>query len=297
MDPCCDDVCDVVFVGNPGVGKSTLLSAVSGRHFESGLSWVNGLTKKLCFQRSPALPGVRFGDTPGLADVSLAEMAAQAINEAFSDAARHGRNVKLIFVITTESGRLRPEDLFTIKQVMQSIELPGGSRPGPNSYGLLINKCNWLEAPIADEGKQLINATFQVPKQSVPFVTGYTQYVPFIPEAAGADQLVHFPGLIEWVFSFPGITISRATLIDTRGLEEKMKQMRQQAARDEEALVARLQRKHEQELGELKAQMDSTVADMERKLREAQNRGFWKSLGKLVLSVASIALFRVPLPP
>ena len=296
-----DPGCDVIFVGNPGVGKSTLLSAVSGLHFESGWSWVNGLTQELRFQSSPALPGVRFGDTPGLADVSMAERAAKAINEAFSDAARHGRNVKLFFVITCESGRLRPEDLFTIKQVMQSIELPGAVgavKPGPNCYGLLINKCSWLQRPDADQGKQLINATIQAQKESVPFVTGYTNYVPLVPEVErAANQLVNFPGLIEWIFDFPGITISRATLIDTRDVEERMKEMRQQAARDLAALEARLQRKHEQELRELRAQMDATLADLERRLQEAERGGFWKSLGKLVLSVAGLALFRVPLPP
>ena len=37
---------DVIFCGNPGVGKSTLLSCISEITFMSGFSWGDGLTLK-----------------------------------------------------------------------------------------------------------------------------------------------------------------------------------------------------------------------------------------------------------
>ena len=57
------------------------------------------------------------GDTPGLADLTMAKQAAEAITSALQDGAREKRNVKIFFVVTETNGRVRPEDLFTIKQV------------------------------------------------------------------------------------------------------------------------------------------------------------------------------------
>ena len=91
---------DVIFCGNPGVGKSTLLTSVSGVKFQSGFSWGEGLTNKLDFKDSPSIPGLRFGDTPGLADIAMAERAAKAITDALKDSARQGRRSFIFFIVT-----------------------------------------------------------------------------------------------------------------------------------------------------------------------------------------------------
>merc|ERR1712142_676970 len=139
------ELSDLIFCGNPGVGKSTLLTSVSEIQFHSGFNWGEGLTNRLDFKESPALPGIRFGDTPGLADISMAERAAEAITEALKDGARQGRRTLIFFIVTVEAGRVKPDDLFTIKQVMGSITFPNGRRPSRNDYGVIINKCTFLE--------------------------------------------------------------------------------------------------------------------------------------------------------
>lgn len=64
---------DIIFCGNPGVGKSSIATSISGVQFESGISFGSGLTMKLKWNESPTLPGIRFADTPGLADMELKE--------------------------------------------------------------------------------------------------------------------------------------------------------------------------------------------------------------------------------
>lgn len=275
---------DIIFLGNPGTGKSTLLSCISGLRFESGVSFGAGLTQKLIFQTSPHLPGIRFGDTPGLADVAMAKNAALQINEALNDAAESGRVVKLFFVVTTESGRLRGEDLFTIEQVMQSVKLPDGKVLGPNSYGIIVNKCGWLRAH--PEGKDAINAFMSVKKDSVPFVTSYNMYLPFLQDLQDASNVqVHFEDLPKWVYSFPGIDICGATLIDTRSVNERLAEMKRNAEKDFDKVKQTLANQHSREMKELRGEMDRTCQDLQHKLEKSKSANIWASIMGAVLAV------------
>ena len=52
---------DIIMCGNPGVGKSTLLSSISKEQFRSGISFGSGLTAKLEWKESRYFEGTRFG--------------------------------------------------------------------------------------------------------------------------------------------------------------------------------------------------------------------------------------------
>eukprot|EP00659_Diplonema_papillatum_P018149 gene18149-27957_t len=117
----------ILFVGNPGVGKSALLNCLTGKPlFRSGVSIGEGMTKLVQWQKHN---GIHYGDTPGLADVNIREQAAKEIGRAL----REDGSYKLVFVITVESGRVRPQDNATIKCVL-------GSLPDNMPYGLVLNK-------------------------------------------------------------------------------------------------------------------------------------------------------------
>ena len=85
-------------------------------------------------------------DTPGLADIKLREQAAKAITEALKKDGRY----QIFFVITLEAGRIRPEDMTTIKLVLESAS-------DITHYSIIINKLsnNAYNCLIEDNAKLL----------------------------------------------------------------------------------------------------------------------------------------------
>ena len=73
--------------------------------------------------------GITYLDTPGLADFNLREQAAEAITLAL----KQGGTYQIFFVITLEAGRLRPEDVTTMKLVLDSAT-------DIEHFSLIINK-------------------------------------------------------------------------------------------------------------------------------------------------------------
>ena len=64
--------------------------------------------------------GCWYGDTPGLADTKMRELAAQEIEAAL----RRNGMYRLVFIVTIEGGRVRPEDAATIRLVTQALKKP-----------------------------------------------------------------------------------------------------------------------------------------------------------------------------
>mmetsp|Transcript_5317 Transcript_5317/g.7834 ORF Transcript_5317/g.7834 Transcript_5317/m.7834 type:complete len:492 (-) Transcript_5317:61-1536(-) len=125
----------VVFIGNPGVGKSTIVNSVLGSSvFKSGVSNDGeGVSKrhgyKLMYQGP--IEGWEICDTPGLADSSerISETAAKEIRKALLGEC----NYKVVFVVTMEGGRVSSEDRATIKACLDAV------KDGFN-YGVIFNK-------------------------------------------------------------------------------------------------------------------------------------------------------------
>ena len=255
---------DIIFCGNPGVGKSTLLTAISGTIFQSGLSYGEGKTVVLRFQDDANDPNLRYADTPGLADVKLAENAAKAINKALVDAAKRGRRVQIVFVVTAEAGRVRPSDHMTINKVMGSITLKNGAKLPINSHGVIVNKCTFLEKKsFHKRGLAKLQAIFATKSETNKFPTAFLHFLPRVEKLEDEDNAKHdFEGLKDWVGLIPGVCgIDSVSAIDVRNMEKQLEDLAESHKKDTEALEKKLKEENE----ELKAEMEQT----KRKMTEA----------------------------
>jgi GTPase Era involved in 16S rRNA processing len=162
-----------VLIGNPGSGKSTLLNTVMGaRKFQSGVSFGSGLTQALQIVPSPAMD---FADTPGLSDPTIRERAAEEINSLFVSRS----NVCIVFVVTIESGRVRPDDVATITSVLNSLNIADLT----DRFSIIVNK---VKARTAAELERNAEARDKV-VMSLTF-KHKTRHVHILSEDPSADE-------------------------------------------------------------------------------------------------------------
>ena len=73
-----------------------VFSNLSGNNYASGVNYGCGLTKVLQMGDDKNGLNIRWADTPGLADVKISEMAAEAISNGFKDAMVKKRAVNIL---------------------------------------------------------------------------------------------------------------------------------------------------------------------------------------------------------
>jgi len=164
---------NILLVGNPGGGKSTLLNTIiKKKHFKSGISMGAGMTFDFDVL---TLDGVSFMDTPGLADIEMRQQAANAITTALRQAGFY----KVIFISVLTQGRLRPEDTTLLQLILQSA-------PEMTSYGFVFNQVPpHAKSKLAEE-KDVLNLLLRggIPKDRLPTDTFVIGRIPEIDEVS-----------------------------------------------------------------------------------------------------------------
>lgn len=212
----------VVLVGNPGVGKSSILNTLFGKaRFPAGVKLGSGLTTKMTAQNKDS---VQYVDTPGLDDVETRKSAGDEIANALSGPGI----IRLLFITTLEAGRVRPGDLTTLDLVLSAIRKTGVAVS--NRFSILINKCEpSVIKSLGDKmefGKMVAQFAFVEECKHVGTL-------PLDGAAIGEDNalLANFEQILSFVKEAPSFTLEKEHVvqIDVKSYDERKEALAKEA--------------------------------------------------------------------
>ncbi len=252
----------IIFCGNPGAGKSTLLNCLIGRLiFQSGVSAVTGLTTDL---QTHVIDGKKYSDTPGLDDIASRVQAAVAITAGL----KQDGDYQIVFIITTENGRLRPADIVTIEIILAAL-------PVDVPYGVVVNQLPAelfaaLDSPFRAGDRDSLRESYMTRINAGHRPTPYICFVKSEAELAGKNNVVIQPPreLEAFLRVLPRVVIRSQTVkdIDPTTFQERVEAANRTIAELTDSFDKRMAERDAQV-----AQMNSQIAGLQRALDEAQN--------------------------
>ena len=264
---------DIIFLGNVGTGKSTLLSNLSGHQFPSGINMGVGKIPEIEFVQDKTRPGTRWSDTAGLSDIEHAEKAAQSIYNAFDRAREQKRAVKLFFVLVLRNGRLDEAEVFTIRRALESIKIPGGKTLGKDQYTVIINQVKKKTMSKLMDSTERFKVEKYFTSDFIKYPTKYIHYIPFDDDLDEADNAKFsnkeaFKNLEDYVFNVaPSIKmIEKVEIINTDDLLDQINDMKLKNKR----LEAEFDERFEAAQEKWNEERVWYQQEIEAKLREAQ---------------------------
>ena len=199
-----------LFIGNPGSGKSTLANCIA-KHvlFKSGISFGSGKTSKLDKVKHS---GIMYLDTPGLADIKMRKVAADAITEALCQ----NGSFQIFFVVTLSAGRLRAEDLTTIWLVLLNA-------PDITFFNIIINKSSQMEHDCLqnDSEKSKLLAPLELMGGRHKYTVLLMLHNLMLEDAE--DKIVHYPKLLEFVEDAPWVDVDPSNVSEIPGDDDSYK--------------------------------------------------------------------------
>mmetsp|Transcript_19532 Transcript_19532/g.22418 ORF Transcript_19532/g.22418 Transcript_19532/m.22418 type:complete len:295 (+) Transcript_19532:12-896(+) len=192
----------VLMIGNPGVGKSTLLNGLVGSAtFKAGFSKGRGLTTVL---QEHIDNNYRYVDTPGLSDIEMRKQAADEITKAL----QKGGSFAVFFVVTLESGRIRPDDSTTIKLVLDAAS------DIKDCYSIIINKATKRVKEFfgTEEGFEVYRAKLT---EGLPYVTNriYANCLDSNLEDVDDQVPILSEGISSFIYDAPSVEIESQNVI------------------------------------------------------------------------------------
>jgi GTP-binding protein EngB required for normal cell division len=210
-----------IFIGNPGNGKSTLLSILCNTpHFKGGYSVGTGLTTELA---ELTIGDITYMDIPGLYDIDPTKHANASAE--ISKALKRGGEYKVIFVVGDQNGRVLTEDVATMNMV-----LAAAPEITMNNFGIIVNMAckKTMTLPQTGNDSQLAFTTSLFCKR--PDVsTAHILFLPVIADMEGASSeamnlaaargLSEIQNFMNFVTKIPSVTLTIEKVSDINHTE------------------------------------------------------------------------------
>jgi GTP-binding protein EngB required for normal cell division len=255
----------IIMVGNPGMGKSTLLNQLCETVlFRSGEGeGHHGCTTHLQWHEIPPASGwpkLNLCDTPGLSDLTMAEKAAAQIKAALE----RKPSARLLFVMKENDNRVAPSDVATIQAVLDAIDMDPQDKQ--NRYGIIFNQLSpprykkLLDPggrnPVAASRRRMV---LQEAVNSGKYQTSSFHYIKREDDLESEDNALLGEGheltqrLRAFALMVHPIRIPSVTSVEWRGGEERVAQAK--AAMDQK--IEAIQALNQQQIDDMNSQFDA----------------------------------------